>query len=194
MPARLRVAFDETIREQARRAVRLQEPLRFRGSTRSSSTWASAKASHDRKKVDNAAADLALISGQKPVITKARKSIATFKLRDGQADRLQGDAAQGAHVRIPRPSDQYRAAARARLPRPERRRASTAAATTRSASRSTSCSRRSTTTRSTEIWGMDITVCTTARTDDEARALVDGVRFPVPAVRRQGLRRGNAGD
>ena len=37
----------------------------------------------DRKAVDNAALELALISGQKPVITKARKSIATFKVRDG---------------------------------------------------------------------------------------------------------------
>ena len=39
----------------------------------------------DRKKVDSAAADLALISGQKAVVTKSRKSIATYKLRDGQA-------------------------------------------------------------------------------------------------------------
>ena len=40
---------------------------------------------NDRKKVDAAAADLMLIAGQKAVITKARKSIATYKLRDGQA-------------------------------------------------------------------------------------------------------------
>ena len=39
----------------------------------------------DRKKVDSAARDLAMIAGQKPVLTKARKSIATFKLRDGMA-------------------------------------------------------------------------------------------------------------
>ncbi len=39
----------------------------------------------DRKKVDNAAADLTMIAGQKAVITKSRKSIATYKLRDGQA-------------------------------------------------------------------------------------------------------------
>ena len=37
----------------------------------------------DKKKVDAAAAELAKIAGQKPVITKARKSIAAFKLRDG---------------------------------------------------------------------------------------------------------------
>ncbi len=55
------------------------------------------------------------------------------------------------------------------------------------ASRNTSCSRRSTTTRSTEVWGMDIIVCTTAQTDDEARALLDGVQLPVPAVRAERL-------
>src|SRR5207244_10721353 len=38
----------------------------------------------DRKKVESAAADLSLIAGQKAVITKARKSIATFKVREGQ--------------------------------------------------------------------------------------------------------------
>src|SRR5262249_25731884 len=39
---------------------------------------------NDRKKVESAANDLGLIAGQKAVITKARKSIATFKVRDGQ--------------------------------------------------------------------------------------------------------------
>ena len=38
----------------------------------------------DRKKVESAAADLSLIAGQKAVITKAKKSIATYKVRDGQ--------------------------------------------------------------------------------------------------------------
>jgi large subunit ribosomal protein L5 len=37
----------------------------------------------DRKKVDSAANELALIAGQKPVITRAKKSIAQFKLREG---------------------------------------------------------------------------------------------------------------
>ncbi|MEL6284472.1 MAG: 50S ribosomal protein L5, partial [Pseudomonadota bacterium] len=39
----------------------------------------------DRKKVENAATDLSLIAGQKPVTTKARKSIASFKVREGMA-------------------------------------------------------------------------------------------------------------
>ena len=41
------------------------------------------EAVNDRKKVDSASGDLALITGQKPVVTKARKSIAQFKLREG---------------------------------------------------------------------------------------------------------------
>lgn len=41
------------------------------------------EAINNAKLLDSAAADLALIAGQKPVITKARKSIAAFKLREG---------------------------------------------------------------------------------------------------------------
>ena len=43
------------------------------------------EAVNDRKKVENAANDLALIAGQRPVITRARKSIASFKVREGMA-------------------------------------------------------------------------------------------------------------
>ena len=41
------------------------------------------EASQDRKKIDGAVDDLTRISGQKPVITRAKKSIAAFKLREG---------------------------------------------------------------------------------------------------------------
>ena len=43
------------------------------------------EAAHDTKFIEAAAKDLESITGQKPVITKARKSIAGFKLREGQA-------------------------------------------------------------------------------------------------------------
>ena len=131
----------------------------------------------DRKKVDGAAADLALISGQKAVITKARKSIATFKLREDQAigckvtlrkERMYEFLDRLINIALPRVRD-FRGVIR---------RASMAAATMRSASRSTSCFRRSTTTRSTEIRGMDIIICTTAKTDDEAKALLTVFNLP----------------
>jgi len=41
-------------------------------------------AASDKKKLDSASADLTMIAAQKPVITKARKSIATYRLREGQ--------------------------------------------------------------------------------------------------------------
>ncbi len=41
------------------------------------------EATQDKKKVDKAAEEMALIAGQRPVITKAKKSVATFKLREG---------------------------------------------------------------------------------------------------------------
>ena len=41
------------------------------------------EASQDRKKIEGAVADMTLISGQKPVVTKAKKAIATYKLREG---------------------------------------------------------------------------------------------------------------
>src|ERR1700712_2417300 len=63
------------------------------------------EATQDKKKVDVAAAEMALIAGQKPVITKAKKSVATFKLREG--------------VRVSRPPDHHRSAPRPRLSRPE---------------------------------------------------------------------------
>ena len=50
------------------------------------------EATQDKKKVTSAAEEMELIAGQKPVITKAKKSIAQFKLREGQAI--------GAHVTL----------------------------------------------------------------------------------------------
>ena len=41
-------------------------------------------ATSDKKRIDESVAELALITGQKPVVTKAKKSIATFKLREGE--------------------------------------------------------------------------------------------------------------
>ena len=52
----------------------------------------------DSKLINVATEELMKIAGQKPIITKARKSIATFKLREGMAVGHQSHAAQGADV------------------------------------------------------------------------------------------------
>jgi large subunit ribosomal protein L5 len=131
----------------------------------------------DRKKVEAAAADLALIAGQKAVITKARKSIATFKVRDGQAI--------GCKVTL-RKSRMYEFIDRLitiALPRVR---------DFRGLSPKSFDGRGNFTIgikehiifpeidydKAADIWGMDITVCTTARSDDEARALLAAFNFP----------------
>jgi large subunit ribosomal protein L5 len=131
----------------------------------------------DRKKVDNAASDLSLITGQKPVITKARKSIATYKLRDGQAigckvtlrkARMYEFLDRLVNIALPRVRDfrglnpksfdgrgNYSLGIKEHIIFPEIDYDKT-----------------------TDVWGMDITVCTTASTDDEARALLTEFNFP----------------
>ena len=62
----------------------------------------------DKKIMDNAVGDLTLISGQKPVVTNARKSEAGFKIRTGWPVGLQGHAATRADVRIRRTPHRHR--------------------------------------------------------------------------------------
>ncbi|MFZ0841793.1 MAG: 50S ribosomal protein L5 [Xanthobacteraceae bacterium] len=135
------------------------------------------EAVNDRKKVENAAADLALITGQRPVITSARKSIATYKLREGQSigckvtlrkARMYEFLDRLITIALPRVRDfrglnpksfdgrgNYTLGIREHIVFPE-----------------------IDYDKVTDIWGMDITVCTTARTDDEARALLTAFNFP----------------
>ena len=131
----------------------------------------------DRKKVDNAANDLSLIAGQKAVITKSRKSIATYKLRDGQAigckvtlrkARMYDFIDRLVTIALPRVRDfrglnpksfdgrgNYSLGIKEHIVFPE-----------------------IDFDKVTNSWGLDITVCTSARSDDEARALLTAFNFP----------------
>ena len=93
------------------------------------------EATQNAKLMDGAVNELTQIAGQKPVITKATKSIAAVQAARRPVDRLHGDAARRPHVRIFRPAGERGAAARARFPRRVAPRASTGAAITRWASR-----------------------------------------------------------
>lgn len=104
-------------------------------------------AARDAKLINGAVHDLSLITGQKPEIRKARKSIAQFKLREGmpigarvtlRGDRMWEFLDRLVSVALPRIRDF----------RVSRATSSTATATTRSASTSSRCSTRSTWTRS----------------------------------------------
>ncbi len=131
----------------------------------------------DSKKVQSAADDLALIAGQKPVITRARKSISTFKLREGmpigakvtlRKARMYEFLDRLVNVALPRVRDfrglspksfdgrgNYALGIKEHIIFPEINYD-----------------------KVDQIWGMDVVVCTTAETDDEARALLGGLNFP----------------
>ena len=131
----------------------------------------------DRKKVDNAAGDLALISGQKPITTRARKSIATFKVREGmtlgakvtlRGDRMYEFLDRLVTIALPRVKDfrglnpksfdgrgNYALGLKEHIVFPE-----------------------IDYDKVDEVRGMDVIVCTTARSDDEARELLRAFNFP----------------
>lgn len=131
----------------------------------------------DSKKIKTAFEDLQAIAGQKPVITKAKTSIATFKLREGmpvglkvtlRKDRMFEFIDRLVTIALPRVRDfrglngksfdgrgNYAMGLKEHLVFPE-----------------------IDYDKVDQTWGMDIIVCTTAKTDDEARELLRGFNFP----------------
>jgi len=83
--ARLRTHFEQVIRGELSKQFGYTNRMQVPVITKVVLNMGIGEGVADRKKVDNAAQDLTLIAGQKAVITKSRKSIATYKLRDGQA-------------------------------------------------------------------------------------------------------------
>ncbi|MXO85604.1 50S ribosomal protein L5 [Altererythrobacter aurantiacus] len=142
------------------------------------------EASQDKKKVQNAAEEMALIAGQKPVITKAKKSIAQFKLREGmpigckvtlRRDRMYEFLDRLVTIAMPRIRDfrglnprsfdgagNYAMGLKEQIIFPE-----------------ISYDKIET------VRGMDIIVTTTAKTDEEARELLKLFGFPFPAEAAQ---------
>jgi large subunit ribosomal protein L5 len=177
VPARLKVEFDEQIRGRLAEQFGYKNRFQIPTLDKVVINMGIGEGVADRKKVDAAAADLARISGQKPVVTKSRKSIATYKLRDGQAigckvtlrkARMYEFLDRLINIALPRVRDfrglnpksfdgrgNFSLGIKEHIVFPEIDYDKTA-----------------------DVWGMDITVCTTARTDDEARALLTAFNFP----------------
>ncbi len=133
-------------------------------------------AARDSKLIDGAIRDLTTITGQKPAVTKARKSIAQFKLREGQPI--------GAHVTLrgDRMWEFWTAPCRSRS-----RASATSAACPQAVRRPWQLHLRShgaghvheiDQDKIDRVRGMDITVVTTATNDDEGRALLRHLGFP----------------
>src|SRR5512132_2820651 len=83
--SRLRDHYNTTVRNMLREEFQYENPMQVPRLSKVVLNMGVGEASQDRKKVETAAADMTLIAGQKPVITRAKKSIAGFKLREGMA-------------------------------------------------------------------------------------------------------------
>ena len=173
----LKTEFDSKIRAALTKQFNYSNPMQVPTITKIVLNMGIGEGVADRKKVESAAADLALIAGQKAVITKARKSIATYKLRAGQAigckvtlrkARMYEFLDRLINIALPRVRDfrglspksfdgrgNYTLGIKEHIVFPEIDYDKT-----------------------TDVWGMDITVCTTARNDEEARALLTAFNFP----------------
>src|SRR5262249_39441554 len=81
---RLRTYFNDVVRPRLTEQFGYKNPMQVPALDKVVLNMGIGEGVSDRKKVESAAADLALIAGQKAVITKSRKSIATFKLREDQ--------------------------------------------------------------------------------------------------------------
>ncbi|KIP52299.1 50S ribosomal protein L5 [Leucobacter komagatae] len=135
------------------------------------------EAARDSKVIEGAIADLVLITGQKPKVTLARKSIAQFKLREGQAIgahvTLRGDRAwefldRLVNLALPRIRDfrglsdqQFDGAGNYTFGLTEQ-----------------SVFHEIDQDKIDRVRGFDITIVTTAKTDDEGRALLKALGFP----------------
>ncbi len=138
------------------------------------------EAVNDSKIVKSVVEDLGLIAGQKPVITRSRKAISNFKLREDMAigakvtlrrDRMLEFVDRLVTVALPRVRDfrglspksfdgngNFALGIKEHIVFPEINYD-----------------------KVQQMWGLDVVVCTTAKTDDEARALLKGFNFPFPA-------------
>ncbi len=135
------------------------------------------EAVNDTKKVTSAAADLSLIAGQKPVITRARNAIATFKVRENmpigakvtlRSTRMYEFLDRLITIALPRVRD-----FRGLNPKSFDGRGNFALGI-----KEHIIFPEIDYDKAESMLGMDIIVCTTAKTDDEARALLRAFNFP----------------
>ena len=174
---RLRTQYDETIKPNLIKEFGYKNVMQAPKLDKIVLNMGVGEAVNDTKKVKSAAADLEKIAGQKPVITHARKSIAGFKVREEmplgvkvtlRKARMYEFLDRLVNIALPRVRDfrglnpnsfdgrgNYAMGIKEHIIFPEIN-----------------------FDQIDQTWGMDIIVCTTARTDDEARALLKAFNFP----------------
>ncbi len=174
---RLKAYYNDVVRPQLIEQFGYKNPMEVPSISKIVLNMGVGEATSDTKKVAIAAADLALIAGQKPVVTRSRKAISQFKVRENMPigakvtlrkirmyeffDRL-------VTIALPRVRDfrglnpnsfdgrgNFAMGFKEHIVFPEINYD-----------------------KVDQVWGMDIIVCTTAKTDDEARALLKLMNFP----------------
>jgi len=177
MAARLQEFYREKVVPELQKNLALTNPMEVPKITKITVNMGVGEAVADKKIMDNAVGDLTKITGQKPLVTRARKSVATFKVRDGLAigckvtlrgDRMYEFLDRLVSIAMPRIRDfrgvsarsfdgrgNYNFGVREQIIFPEIAYDQIDA-----------------------IRGMDITITTTARDDKAGRALLEAFNFP----------------
>ena len=174
---RMRKHYDETVRQKLIEEFGYKNPMQVPQIDKIVLNMGVGESTADSKKASVAAGDLALIAGQKPVVTRARKAIATFKVRENmpigakvtlRKTRMYEFLDRLVTVALPRVRDfrglnpksfdgrgNYAMGIKEHIVFPE-----------------------IDYDKAESILGMDVIVCTTAKSDDEARALLRAFNFP----------------
>ena len=177
MAARLQEHYTKTVRDALTKEFNYKNAFEVPKIEKIVINMGVGEAVNDRKAVDGAVNDLTAITGQKPVVTKSRKSIAQFKLREGMAigckvtlrrDKMYEFLDRLVNIALPRVRDfrgingnsfdgrgNYAMGLKEHIVFVEIDYDKTETS-----------------------WGMDIIVNTSAKTDDEAKALLEGFQFP----------------
>jgi large subunit ribosomal protein L5 len=174
---RLKTHYEKVVREELKKKFDYKNLMQIPRIEKVVINMGVGEAVNDRKKVENAAGDLALIAGQKPVQTRSRKAVATYKLREGmpigckvtlRGDRMYEFLDRFVTIALPRVKDfrglnaksfdgrgNYACGLKEHIVFPE-----------------------IDYDKVDQIWGMDVIVCTSAHTDEEARELLRAFNFP----------------
>jgi large subunit ribosomal protein L5 len=182
---RLRKHYDDVVRNKLIEQFGYKNAMQVPKITKIVLNMGIGEATQDSKLVQVAASELEKIAGQKPVITKSRKAIAQFKIRE--------NLAIGAKVTL-RKTRMYEFLDRfitIALPRVRDFRGVTDRSFDGHGNFAMGIKEHIVFPeidydKIDRVWGMDVIICTSAKTDDEARALIDAFNFPFRrSARRQ---------
>lgn len=180
MAARLREHYENQVKKALQEQFNYTNPMQVPRLEKIVINMGVGEAAQDAKKIEGAVTDLTAISGQKPVVTRAKKSIAAFKLRENQVvgcrvtlrkERMYEFLDRLINIALPRVRDfrgangksfdgcgNYALGLKEQLVFPEINYD-----------------------RVDRVRGMDIVIVTTAKTDEECKALLKGFDMPFVA-------------